>query len=92
MGEEKYVPTIDDLIELPELGDVQISPGGAYVAYVVRTPNWKENEYIAQIWLVGVGGGESRQLTYANRSSATPRWSPFNIQLSMEKKRDRISL
>ena len=42
MENEKYIPTIDELIELPELEDVQISPDGQYVAFTVSKPDWKK--------------------------------------------------
>ncbi|MCB9452188.1 MAG: S9 family peptidase [Anaerolineaceae bacterium] len=77
MTGEPHIPTIDELIELPLPLDAQIAPDGEYVAYMVRTPDWKENAYIMQLWLVGTAGGsEPRQLTFAPQSSSSPRWSP----------------
>ena len=40
----KHIPTIDELIELPQPGDAQIAPNGAHVAYTVSTPDWEQNE------------------------------------------------
>ena len=50
MSTEEH-PNIDDLIELPAPGDPQISPGGEWIAYTLRKPDWKENEHTNQIWL-----------------------------------------
>jgi dipeptidyl aminopeptidase/acylaminoacyl peptidase len=96
MDSDKHVPTIDELMELPEPGDAQISPNGAHVAYVVSTPDWEENEHVSQIWLVEVTKAEAapRQLTYATplgngtRSSTSPRWSPDGQWLAFLSKRE----
>jgi dipeptidyl aminopeptidase/acylaminoacyl peptidase len=72
----KRTPSIDELIELPVPADARISAGGEYVAYTLTRPDWKENEFVSQIWLASAGGGEPRQLTFAPQSSSSPRWSP----------------
>jgi len=54
MNDSMRVPTIDEILELPEPGDAQISPDGEFVCYVMRTPDWEENAYLTQIWLVSV--------------------------------------
>ncbi len=88
MTEESHIPTIDELIELPLPLDAQIAPGGDYVAYTIRTPDWKENAYIMQLWLVGTAeGSKPRQLTFAPQSSSTPRWSPDGQWLAFLSKR-----
>jgi len=73
--DSKHTPTIDELIELPQPLEAQISPDGAQVAYLVRKPDWTENEYITQIWLVSSQGGEARQLNFAKQASSGVRWS-----------------
>lgn len=96
MNEEKHVPTIDELIELPRPGDAQIAPDGARVAYVVRTPDWEKNEYTSQIWLVETAPAQARprQLTFARplndgvQSSTSPRWSPGGQWLAFLSKRE----
>jgi dipeptidyl aminopeptidase/acylaminoacyl peptidase len=88
MEDRKHVPTIDELIELPEPGDARISPDGTHVAYVVRTPDWERNEYLSQIWLVDVAQAKPRQLTFAKRSSTSPRWSPDGQWLAFLSKRE----
>lgn len=87
MEEEKRVPTIDEILGLPLPDDAQISPDGAYVAYTVRTPDWEENEYVWQVWLVNVDQAEVRQLTFAPQSSRSPRWSPDGRWLAFISKR-----
>ena len=85
--ENKHTPTIDELIELPQPLDAQISPDGAQVAYLVKKPDWTENEYITQIWLAGSQSGTPRQLTFAKQSSFGQRWSTDSEWLAFLSKR-----
>ncbi|MBN1873373.1 MAG: prolyl oligopeptidase family serine peptidase [Anaerolineae bacterium] len=90
MTDEKHIPTIDELIELPRPTDAQIAPDGTRVAYVVNRPDWEQNTYISQIWLVETGGEQPqpRQLTFAKQSSTQPRWSPDGQWLAFLSKRE----
>lgn len=71
-----YLPTIEDVIELPEPADAQISPDGTRVIYGLKKVDWKQNDAVMQIWLASAAGGAPRQLTFAPQSSFSPRWSP----------------
>jgi dipeptidyl aminopeptidase/acylaminoacyl peptidase len=68
-------PTVDQLIELKRPLEVQISPDGSAVAYVVQVTNWKDDRYDREIWLAREGSPPF-QLTRGGRSSFGPRWSP----------------
>ncbi|MDT5269636.1 MAG: hypothetical protein QOH49_1822 [Acidobacteriota bacterium] len=56
----------------------RVSPDGRRVVYtvsdVVTTP--ERSEYVSQIWLASADGKENVQLTFADKSSTNPRWSP----------------
>jgi dipeptidyl aminopeptidase/acylaminoacyl peptidase len=56
----------------------RVSPDGRRVVYtvsdVVTTP--ERSEYVSQIWMATVDGRENMQLTFADKSSTNPRWSP----------------
>jgi dipeptidyl aminopeptidase/acylaminoacyl peptidase len=84
-----HIPTIDELVELPRPDDAQIAPNGAHVAYTVSTPDWEQNEYISQIWLVETDADQAtpRQLTFAKEASHSPRWSPDGQWLAFLSKR-----
>jgi dipeptidyl aminopeptidase/acylaminoacyl peptidase len=75
-------PTVDQLISLKRVGSVAISPDGATVAYTIREPNWDENAYETEIWLVDTATGLTRQLTNAKKSSSGPDWSPDGRQIA----------
>ncbi|MBK5254785.1 MAG: hypothetical protein JJE39_02015, partial [Vicinamibacteria bacterium] len=80
--------SVDDLMRLRSIHDVQISPDGRFVAYVVSQPNLERNEHETALFLVSSTGGVPRRLTYgariANRPRPNPRlrWSPDGSWLS----------
>jgi dipeptidyl aminopeptidase/acylaminoacyl peptidase len=53
-----------------------ISPDAQTVAYLQRETNWKENEFVWQLWRVNVIGGEPLQLTRGKKSVGAAQWSP----------------
>jgi dipeptidyl aminopeptidase/acylaminoacyl peptidase len=67
--------TEKDLFSFNWIGDPQISPDGARVAYVRVTVNEKKDGYNTSIWTVSPTSGETHQLTSGPRDSS-PRWSP----------------
>ncbi len=50
-------PAISDLFELKNLVEVQISPSGDRLAYVVSAANLASNLHDTSVWVVAVGGG-----------------------------------
>jgi dipeptidyl aminopeptidase/acylaminoacyl peptidase len=73
---EKRPITEKDLWDFVWIGDPQVSPDGARVAFVRVTVNEKKEGYNTSIWSVPVAGGEApRQLTKGDHDT-TPRWSP----------------
>src|ERR1700692_4472489 len=74
--------TIDDLLKVRRVGDPQVSPRGDLVAFTITDMDKAANKGATQIYLVPLGGGEVRQLTNDEHSSATPRWSPDGERLA----------
>src|ERR1044072_2146989 len=67
--------TEKDLFNFVWIGDPQVSPDGARVAFVRTTVNDKKDGYNTAIWTVLTATGETRQLTNGPRDT-TPRGSP----------------
>ncbi|HEX5874713.1 MAG TPA: S9 family peptidase [Pyrinomonadaceae bacterium] len=67
--------TEKDLFNFVWIGDPQVSPDGARVAFVRTTVNDRKDGYNTALWMVETATGQTRQLTNGPRDT-TPRWSP----------------
>src|ERR1700736_3142085 len=68
--------TEKDLFDFVWIGDPQVSPDGARVAFVRVTVNEKKEGYNTSIWSVPIAGGEEpHQLTKGDHDGS-PHWSP----------------
>jgi dipeptidyl aminopeptidase/acylaminoacyl peptidase len=73
---EKRSITEKDIFQFNWIGDPQVSPDGARVAFVKVTVNDKKDGYDTSIWSVATSGDEApRRITDGKHDSA-PRWSP----------------
>jgi dipeptidyl aminopeptidase/acylaminoacyl peptidase len=69
--------TVDDLFQIREVSDPQLSPDAQFVAYTVKTLLLKEDKSEERIWQVpAAGGGDAIPMTAESVSSSHPRWSP----------------
>ena len=75
VAQEIHRFTIADLLQVRRVGDPQVSPKGDAVAYTITNIDKAANRGLTQIYVVPIGGGEPRQLTNDEHSSASPRWS-----------------
>jgi len=80
--------TIDELLKVRRVGDSQVSPKGDLVAFTITDMSVTANKGTTQIYVVPLGGGEVRQLTNDEHSSASPRWSPDGEKLAFISARD----
>ena len=75
-AQTEHTPTLDETVSLKTINTARISPDGKFVAYQVRQANWKDNEFVTQIWIVNVATAASFQLTRGKKSAGQPEWSP----------------
>jgi dipeptidyl aminopeptidase/acylaminoacyl peptidase len=65
-------------MKLKNVGAVRVSPDGKRVAYTVAeavmTP--EKSEYVTQIYMANTDGSDSYQVTFGEKSSTDPQWSP----------------
>ncbi len=81
--------TVDDLMRLRAIVDVQISPDGSQVAYVTSTPNLARNAHAGALFVAPAGGGPSTRLAESlpifNVPTPRPqlRWTPDGRSVSV---------
>jgi dipeptidyl aminopeptidase/acylaminoacyl peptidase len=65
-------------MKVKNVGTVRVSPDGRKVVYTVSQAvmTTDKSEYVTQIWLANSDGGDPLQLTFAEKSSDNPQWSP----------------
>src|ERR1700686_210717 len=85
-GQERRF-TVDELLKVRRVGDPQVSPKGDLVAFTITDVDKAANKGTTQIYVVPLGGGETRQLTNDEHSSASPRWSQGGEQRAFVSRR-----
>lgn len=68
--------TEKDIFQFAWIGDPQISPDGARVAFVKVTVNDKKDGYDTAIWSVSTRGDEPPRRMTDGKHDTSPRWSP----------------
>lgn len=58
------------------LSDLQLSPDGRWLAFVVSSADEERNRMTSDVWLAATRGSDFRRLTYHPGSDNHPRWSP----------------
>src|SRR5205085_7782727 len=65
-------------MKVKSIGPPRVSPDGKRVVYTVADALMTQDrsEFVTQVWLATTDGRESYQLTFGDKSSANPKWSP----------------
>lgn len=79
--------SVEDLLSLARVGDVQISSDGAWVAYSVARPNVAGNTVDSNLWVASTLRDDVRQLTRTGKDRS-PRFSPDGKRLAFLSRRD----
>lgn len=73
---EPHPFTVRDLLAMDRISDLQPSPQGDRVAFVVRTSDLEANRGRYDLWSVRVDGTGLTRLTSDPAADDSPRWSP----------------
>jgi dipeptidyl aminopeptidase/acylaminoacyl peptidase len=73
---EKRSISEKDIFQFNWIGDPQVSPDGAHVAFVRVTVNDKKDGYDTSIWSVSTRGDEPPRRITDGKHDSSPRWSP----------------
>jgi len=68
--------TVEDLFQIGRLSDLQLSPDGKWLSYVITFYDMTSNKSNSDIWLLSTAGGEAKQLTTSPQADYGARWSP----------------
>ncbi len=79
--------TVDDVFEIRDVQDPQITADGKWVAYTVSTMSLKEDKTETRIWMAPLPGGDAVVMTAPKESSSHPRWSADGKYLAFLSKR-----
>ncbi|MBN2244413.1 MAG: PD40 domain-containing protein, partial [Candidatus Aminicenantes bacterium] len=87
-GQQKKPYEPEDLLKQKNLSEPQISPSGAWIAFVVSgfMENQKSN---SDIWLISRDGESLKQVTKNPGRDSSPRWSPDSSILAFISRTDQ---
>jgi dipeptidyl aminopeptidase/acylaminoacyl peptidase len=78
----------EDMLAIKTVSDVQLSPDGGRVAWVLSEIDGEKDEYRTSIWVMTTDGGVPVQFTQGPRHDTAPRWSPDGSSLAFLSDRD----
>jgi dipeptidyl aminopeptidase/acylaminoacyl peptidase len=87
-GQGSHVATLAESLSRTSIRAPAISPDARFVAYLQRETNWKDNEFVWQLWRVDVGSGKAVQLTRGKNSVGSAAWSPDGRWLAFVTERE----
>lgn len=88
-GEKPW--TLDALMNLKTISDVESTADGTKVAYVVHGVDAQRNAYDSEIWVAPASGGQRRQPALPHVSDRQPRWSPDGQKLAFLSGREGVT-
>ena len=74
--------TLVDLLNIPRVGDPQISPDGRAITFMLSTADWPANRRVAHLWRINTDGTGLRRLSSEPGPPPSARWSPDSSSIA----------
>ena len=70
--------TAEMQVKTKAVGSPQVSPDGKRIVFTVNEAimSADKSEFVTQIWLANTDGTNAFQITFGDKSSTNPKWSP----------------
>ncbi len=88
LGQSKRSMSIVDLIDVPQMQEVQLSRDGSQVIFELASSDWDKNERVSHVFRVDIDGENQIQLTNGS-GEKSPRWSPDGSSIVFVAKRGK---
>jgi len=72
----------EDICSFRVVGDIDLSPDGRWLVYVLEEVDRSGDRYFSNLWLVATDGGAPKQLTFGPNLNQSPRFSPDGSRLA----------
>ncbi len=69
-------PVMERLLAIKSISGLAVSPDGKTAVYVLSRNDLAKDKRLANLWMVDVKSGETRQLTSSTEGESSPRWRP----------------
>jgi Tol biopolymer transport system component len=74
--------TLVDLLNIPRIGDPQLSPDGRALTFMLSTADWPANRRVAHLWRINTNGTGLRRLSNEPGPPPSARWSPDSSSIA----------
>ncbi len=79
---EMHNLTTTDLYSMKRLSEMQLSPDGKWIVYVVATPSIEDNKITRDLWATSIDGKFTHQVTDAESNEMSPIFSPCGKKIA----------
>ncbi|MGF1606210.1 MAG: prolyl oligopeptidase family serine peptidase [Rhodothalassiaceae bacterium] len=87
VAQEQQPMRLRELVALPRLNGVALSPAGDRLLYLRSDPDWDKDRMIAHIWRAALDGSDAVQMTNGAEGETGARWSPDGLTIAFRAKR-----